>query len=43
MVRQLPLVSLNGKKFFRDDRLRQFRNVDNPHEFMDFEDVSDDS
>jgi len=43
MVNQLPIVNLNGKKFFRDDRLRQYRNVDNPHDFVDFENISDDS
>lgn len=36
MVRQLPIIELNGKHYFRDDRLRQIRNVENPHDFMDF-------
>jgi len=40
MVRQLPIIDYKGKKYFRDDRLRQIRNVDNPHEYVDFEDMN---
>jgi hypothetical protein len=37
--RMLPIVTLsNRKKYFRDDRLRQWRNVENPHDFIDFPD-----
>ena len=37
--RRLPIVTLpNGKRYFRDVRLRQWRNVDNPHDFIDFPD-----
>lgn len=43
MVRQLPIVEMKGKKYFRDDRLQQFRNVENPHDFVDFEDVGGDA
>lgn len=32
----LPIVTLsNGKTYFIDDRLRQLRNVINPHDFID--------
>lgn len=35
--RRLPTVTLeNGKTYFIDERLRQLRNVHNPHDFMDF-------
>ena len=35
--RKLPTVKLdNGKTYFIDERLRQLRNVDNPHDFIDF-------
>jgi len=40
MVRQLPIIDYKGKKYFRDDRLRQIRNVDNPHDYVDFEEMS---
>ncbi len=39
MVTQLPIVEMKGKRFFRDDRLRQFRNVENPHDYIDFDDL----
>ena len=41
MVRQLPIIDYKGKKYFRDDRLRQIRNVDNPHDYVDFNDMQD--
>ena len=40
MARQLPIVEHNGKKYFRDDRLRQIRNVDNPHDYVNFEELN---
>jgi len=39
MIRQLPTIEYKGKKYFRDDRLRQIRNVDNPHDYIEFEDM----
>jgi hypothetical protein len=41
MVRQLPTIEYKGKKYFRDDRLRQIRNVENPHDYVDFEDLNE--
>jgi len=32
-VKQLPIISIMGKSFFVDERLKQLRNVNNPHEF----------
>jgi hypothetical protein len=37
--RRLPIVLIGKKPFYRDDRLRQFRSVDNPHVFIDFDEV----
>ena len=34
--RQLPTVNLKKKKYYVDERLGQLRNVDNPHNFIDF-------
>lgn len=35
--RRLPVVTLeNGKSYFVDRRLRQLRNVLNPHDFIDY-------
>jgi hypothetical protein len=37
MPRRLPAVTLeNGKTYFVDERLRQLRNVVNPHDAIDF-------
>ena len=37
MSRQLPAITLeNGKTYFVDDRLRQLRNIHNPHDYIDF-------
>jgi hypothetical protein len=30
--RRLPIVTIDGKRYFRDDRLREYRAVDDPHE-----------
>ena len=39
MVRSLPIVSFRGKRWFLDMRLKELRNVDNPHEWVDFGEV----
>jgi len=36
MPRVLPIVEALGKRYFKDVRLRQFRNVENPHDFINF-------
>lgn len=36
----LPIIKYHGKKYYRDDRLQQIRNVDNPHDFISFEDLT---
>jgi len=37
---QLPTEKLGRKMYYRDDRLRQYRNVKNPHDFMSFDDAA---
>jgi len=34
--KQLPVVKIEGKKYYRDDRLEEFRAVDNPHDRIPF-------
>jgi len=41
MVRALPRVLLYGVWYFRDDRLREFRRCDNPHERITFDELLD--
>ena len=37
MPRMLPTVTLdNGKTYFVDERLKQLRNVLNPHDYINF-------
>ena len=36
MPRRLPIVTLEGKHYFFDIRLRQYRNVENPHDYVNF-------
>jgi len=33
--RMLPIVSYQRKKWFFDERLKQLRNIRNPHEWID--------
>ena len=40
-MRELPRVQMNGAWYFRDDRLREFRRVDNPHERITFDEFLD--
>ena len=38
MPRRLPAITLkNGRTYFIDERLRQLRNVHNPHDSIDFD------
>jgi hypothetical protein len=36
--RMLPVVAYERKKWFFDERLRELRNVRNPHDFIDLND-----
>ena len=34
---RLPTITLdNGKNYFIDERLKQLRNIENPHDYTDF-------
>lgn len=39
LPQRLPIVTIDGKPYFRDDRLREFRAVDNPHDRIAFQDA----
>ena len=39
--RRLPVVEIDGKHFFKDERLGEYRNVDNPHDRITFEDYAE--
>ena len=34
-MRQLPIIAYKRKRWFLDERLRQIRNIKNPHDFID--------
>ncbi|RKY12753.1 MAG: hypothetical protein DRP65_00085 [Planctomycetota bacterium] len=38
-VRELPKVWINGKWYYTDERLVEFRAVNNPHDRITFEDI----
>ena len=38
-MRRLPIVTIDGKLYYRDDRLFEFRAVDNPHDRIRYEDL----
>ena len=46
LPRRLPIVTIarigeSPVRYFRDDRLREFRAVSNPHQRMSFDEVDD--
>ena len=36
-MRELPKVKIGKVLYYRDVRLKQFRNVKNPHDYFNFE------
>lgn len=38
-VRALPRVVIDGVEYFVDERLREFRRCDNPHERITFDEL----
>ncbi len=34
---RLPVVKMDGKSYFVDERLKQYRNTEDPHDFIEFE------
>lgn len=41
MVNQLAKVKIEGKVYYKDDRLREYRQVTNPAARIKFEDIGD--
>lgn len=37
VARELPRYQIKGKTYFRDDRLGEYRNVENPHDRITFD------
>lgn len=33
---QLPIMRIGRKRYYVDERLRQLRNVEDPHDFISF-------
>lgn len=42
MARRLPTIEINGKTYYVDNRLRQYRNVENPHDFINMDEEGGD-
>ena len=38
-MNQLKIISLSKKEYFLDERLKQLRNIKNPFDFIDLDDV----
>lgn len=41
MTTQLAKVKIDGKVYFQDDRLREYRHVLNPHDKISFEEIGE--
>jgi hypothetical protein len=41
MVRQLPIVKIESKHYFVDERLKEYREISNPHNRIRFEDLGE--
>jgi len=39
MAIKLPIVRYKGTHYFKDDRLRQIREITNPHNYLSFEEI----
>ena len=37
----LPVYDINGRSYYRDERLGEFRAVDNPHDVIPLDDATD--
>jgi len=35
-TRQLPIILYQGKKYFVDHKLREMRNINNPHDYINY-------
>lgn len=34
--RRLPIIKYQGKRYFVDARLKEMRNVNNPHDYINY-------
>ena len=41
MVRQLPMVLIEGKRYFLDERLQEYRRMENPHQRIAFHELGE--
>lgn len=41
MVRQLPIVLIEGKRYFLDERLQEYRRMENPHQRIAFHELGE--
>ena len=41
MAQQLLIVKIDGKHYFKDDRLQEYRETTNPHNKIAFEDADE--
>jgi hypothetical protein len=41
MVRQLPVVLIEGQKYFCDERLKEYRQVENPYSRIRFNEIGE--
>ncbi len=41
MVNQLPIVKIDGKHYYQDERLREYRETTNPSNRIKFDDLGE--
>ncbi len=41
MAKRLPIITIDGRQFYHDQRLGEARAVDNPHERIDANDLAE--
>jgi hypothetical protein len=41
MATQLAIVKIDGKHYYQDDRLREYRETTNPHNSISFNELGD--
>lgn len=41
MVNELPKVKIEGKVYYQDDRLQEYRQVTNPHSRIKFDEIGE--
>jgi len=42
LVKELPQIRYDRRLWFVDEKAKEIRRVDNPHEFLDFKQVDED-